>query len=230
MDFRRWLEQDYATWTDEVEEASGIQQVSAILQKWGATDGRYADYLKQPVLTFLMNGTPYVISDLNEPEPKTAEEWVHGFSWAPHTIWEYLPERDFNKEFWEGVTNGSVLYHGTTEDNWEDIQREGLGCRDDTRGTSNRNVGCAVFTSHNMETTDYYYDIIIQIDVGQMKADGYMPRVSQEPEIEEAEALQSLASAVGVDDFHVDIESGMDPETVIFDGGIPKKYLSRVNP
>ena len=139
------------------------------------------------------------------------------------------PERNFSKEFWDGVTNGSMVYHGTDEDNWETIQAEGIGCRDDTRGMSNRSVGCAVFVSHNYETTDYYYDIIIQIDIGQMKADGYMPDASQEPEIEEAEALQSLASAVGVDDFHVDIESGMDPETVIFNGGIPAKYLTKMD-
>jgi hypothetical protein len=100
---------------------------------------------------------------------------------------------------------------------------------DKTRGMSNRSVGCAVFTSHNYETTEYYYDIVLQIDLGAMKADRYMPDVEREPDVEEAESLSSIAHAIGLEDWEPEVEQGMDYETIIIHGNIPIKYIKNLS-
>lgn len=224
--FKTWLENQFDDWKEEVESVSGINNIVAVLRKWGAQHGEYAN-LAKPVLKFLMQGHPYVITDFQNPDPQTAEEFVQGLSWNDGYL-EYLPERNFTQEFWQGVAQGSVCYHGTTEDNWEDIQRDKrIGCRDTTRGLRNTGVGCAVFTSFSWDQTVYYYEVRLQINLGAMKADGYMPDVSQEPDIEEGEALNSIAWAVGIEDFHWDTEN--DPDTLIIYGNIPIKYVQRIN-
>lgn len=58
-----------------------------------------------------------------------------------------------------------------------------------------------------------------------MKANGYMPEVGIEPDIEEGERKQSLAHMVGLEDYSYDFESGMDTETYIVYGNIPPEYL-----
>jgi len=158
---------------------------------------------------------------------ETAESFVNNISWHD-TAWKYLGEKDFSKEFWDDVSTGYTLYHGTNEDNIESIQENGIGARDKTRGISNRDTGSAVFTSPDSETASYYYEVVLEIDVAQMKADGYMPRVSLEGPIEEAEMLNAIAHKLGLEDYDAEIEQGLDPGTIIFYGSIPPKYLSLV--
>ena len=59
-----------------------------------------------------------------------------------------------------------------------------------------------------------------------MKQDGYMPVVTQEEPIEEYEAYMLLASKLGIEDYHRDLESGIEEDTIVIHGAIPPKYLS----
>jgi len=140
-------------------------------------------------------------------------------------VYDYYPEQDFNEEFWRGVYPGYKVYHGTTEENLPDIQQHGLEPRDKTRGISNRSTGSGVFTSDNVETAQYSYDIVLEIDVGQMKQDGYMPVVGMEDPVEESELEGALAHAIGIEDYDAEHEQGLDPGTVIFRDVILPKYL-----
>ena len=60
-----------------------------------------------------------------------------------------------------------------------------------------------------------------------MKQDGYMPMVGMEEPIEEQELEEALAHKIGLEDYYSEIESsdGLSPDTVIFYGVIPPKYL-----
>lgn len=137
----------------------------------------------------------------------------------------YVSTEDINEEFW---SNPPFVYHGTTEDNWYKIEKTGLQPRNETRGLSNRSIGASVFTSLDVETALHYYDIVIKINCPQMKEDGYMPYVGQETPLEEAEAKESIANMIGLENYEADYEVGLDPDTFIFYGAIPPKYLKRV--
>jgi hypothetical protein len=124
-----------------------------------------------------------------------------------------------------------VLYHGTSEENTEDILTDGIGCRAESRGFSNRSVGCAIFTSSNEEEAYQYGEAIFRIDFGKMRADGETPEVGMEPDIEAYEMASSLASRFGLslgEDVYYDIEYGMSYDTFIIYGHIDKKYITLI--
>lgn len=153
-----------------------------------------------------------------------AIEWLGGV----YDPFKFIDAKDFNKEFWDDVGEGYVLYHATNPDNIESIKQQGLTPQDETRGIGNRGTGAAVFTSSNSDTIDVYGAALIAINVGQMKQDGYMPFVSLEEPIEEKEAYEALAHKLGIEEYYHEIESGIDEDTVIFYDTIPVKYLSFV--
>jgi hypothetical protein len=121
----------------------------------------------------------------------------------------------------------SVVYHGTPKENVEDILREGFECRSDSRGISNRGVGCAVFTiSEESEAEEY--GKVLRIDIGAMERDGVLPRVSQEPEVEYYNACDAFASRFGFylgGSVFYDVEQGMSPNTFILHGPVPPEYI-----
>ena len=121
------------------------------------------------------------------------------------------------------------LYHATTEDHVEAILEEGLRPRSLSRGLRNRGVGAAVFTTSDLEQTAMgtYGDVVFEIDTVTMARDGYTPTVAQEPDVVEAEGLNSLAWAFGLEDFNAEPEN--DPSTVIVEGAIPPEYLRRLD-
>jgi hypothetical protein len=161
---------------------------------------------------------------------KNAYDWIRDIVNSSE-IFDIIDYTDFNKNFWDEVYDGYVLYHATTDENWESIKNNGLEPRDQTRGISNRDMGSAVFTSDNYESLSAYGDIIIQIDVGQMKKDGYMPTAVQESPVEEAEIERSLAWRLGIRDYEPEIDSsdGIWEDTIAFYGHIPAKYLKLVS-
>ena len=58
-----------------------------------------------------------------------------------------------------------------------------------------------------------------------MKRNGLMPRVSREPDVEAADAMNRLAQMLGYDDYQAQIETGISEETVIVHGALPASYL-----
>jgi hypothetical protein len=157
-----------------------------------------------------------------------ATEWINSIS--EMYLEEYVTALDANEGFWSGVGPGYKLYHGTHEEHINDILNKGIEARDVTRGTSNRNTGSAVFMSPDPETARSYYDKVVEIDIGQMKADGYMPQAGGEEPLEEGELRNALASKIGLDDYYWEIDSsdGLDPGTVIFHGEVPARYIREV--
>lgn len=220
MNFKNWFE-----WSHDLHTVRGHDNIIANLKKHGV---QYIDTpnLKKPIIVYEYQGKMMVIDDFEYPEPKEAELWVNERSWKGN-ISEFIDEIDFNKEFWQSA-HLIILYHGTTEEKWRLIQASGkIEPRCETRGISNRYVTCAVFTSASYDTTDYYYDIVLEINVPAMKKDGFTPRVSKERAVEEQELANALAHAIGLDDYEHEIEQGIDPETVIFHSEIPIKYVKR---
>ena len=171
---------------------------------------------------------------IDEPGPplsywKDAAEWLEDASGRPE---EFYGERDESAEFWDGVGAGSRLYHATDEDNVESILKDGLEARSDTRGLYNRGIGPAVFAVTGESVDDVgtvlgaYGDAVLRIDVGAMKADGYMPEATGETPLLEAEARESLAHGVGWDDYEADSSGEYVEGTVAILGDVPAKYLS----
>lgn len=122
----------------------------------------------------------------------------------------------------------SIVYHGTPDENVENILREGLECRFDSRGLSNKSVGGAVFTTSE-ESEAEGYGKVLRIDIGAMERDGVLPRVSQEPEIEYYNACDAFASRFGLylgDSVFYDVEQGMSPNTFVLNGPVPPEYIS----
>ncbi len=125
----------------------------------------------------------------------------------------------------------SVVYHGTEKENLENIKSNGLECRSDSRGMTNRSVGCAIFTSSEESEATDYGNILLEIDVAGMERDGVLPEVSQEPQIEEYNMADLFCSMFGLsfgDDIIFDIEYGMSPNTFIFHGSISPKYIKHI--
>ena len=179
-----------------------------------------------PIIRLEYQKKPYIITDFESPQLEDPREWIYDI--YDYHLDEYIPSQDFNEDFWNGVTKGSTVYHATTEENKDSILKEGLRLEDRTRGINNRYTGNAIFTSDNPDDISSYGDVVFEINLGQMKADGYMPQVSQEGPLESAEQRNSLAYLIGIDniDFSSEYEGeGIYPTTVVFFDNIPAKYL-----
>ena len=94
-----------------------------------------------------------------------------------------------------------------------------------TRGISNRSTGAAVFTSDVPPIAGY--EVVLEIDIGQMKADGKQLSVSKEEPLEEEDAKEALAHKLGIENYYGESYSsdGLDHGTVIFYGSIPPQYI-----
>ena len=210
---------------ETIEDAQSLQELMNILNQM------FDDYEEitfpngENIIIAYLNGDSHIIEiDDNNFELKDTEEWLNDKVFSG-VVYQYVNETDFSKEFWDGVSEGYSLYHGTYEDRVDDILKDGIGARDETRGLSNRSTGSAVFTSSQPETAYYSYDNVFKIDVGAMKRDGYMPQTSMEEPFDEAEQVDALANKIGLEDYRHEVEQGLDPETIIFYGSIPSQYL-----
>lgn len=173
--------------------------------------------------------TVYILTIDGYPEMEDASDWINKLhDWE---LDELMPPKDFNAEFWDGVTPGYYLYHATQDENLASIQQDGLNASDQTRGMSNRGMGNAVFTAPEPTSIDSYGDTV-QIDVGAMKAAGYMPEVSQESPFAAEAQKSALAYKLGIEDW-IGGEYGSEglfEDTVAFYGDIPPQFLSVYSP
>lgn len=182
-----------------------------------------------PITVVTVEGQRYVVEVSSERFGSMTEigTWLEDLS--EYDLGQYVGFKDFNEEFWDGA-DGLVLYHATDPDNVEDILRDGLSPRSDSRAMSNRNIGSAVFMGTSPETISSYGDAVIAIDVGAMKANGYMPRASQEEPFEKAHMKEALAHKLGIEEYDATDEyyrnEGLSEDTVVFFGPIPPQYLS----
>lgn len=151
-----------------------------------------------------------------------ATDWLESVNQSGG-VWEYVVEPDFAGDFW---SYPAPLFHGTSEEAWAEIQREGLLPMNRSRGIVNRGTPAAVFAHMDPEYVVAYGDVTLRIDTSAMKADGRTPHVEREAGLDEADALESLAKLIGVEDYDLDREDNLHPDTVVVHGWIPAKYLS----
>lgn len=136
---------------------------------------------------------------------------------------DYDMAEEFNTEFWQ---NESEVYHATEPENAAQILVDGaLETRNQTRGFGNQSVGRAVFTTRN-SPMDIYGNATLEIDVEEMKEDGFTPFAEQEPEIREAREREAVASELGIEDFWVEYPQDVTADTTIFHEDIPFEYIS----
>jgi hypothetical protein len=185
-----------------------------------------AENKSDPVVVVTVGGKQYVMEDPESGYGSVTEanEWISGIS--DHELGNYVGYRDFNAEFW-GDADGLILYHATDPKNVRSVLERGLNPSSRTRALSNRGMGSAVFSSPNPEAVSSYGDAVFSINVGAMKADGYMPQVSQEEPFEDEEMRSALAYKIGVD-YEVSSEyhsEGLSEDTIAFFDTIPPKYL-----
>ena len=133
-------------------------------------------------------------------------------------------EEEFNRQFWEYP---SIVFHGTKS--MSGIMRKGIEPRSESRGINNKSVGSAVFTSLDAgQAESYASDGMVAIDTPQMKLDGYMPWAAEEPEVLEQRTIGAIAHRLGIEYNEEYSDSGVSPDTVIFFGKIPSKYLKKL--
>lgn len=167
----------------------------------------------------------YIIDSFPYPEPTEGNEWIYNLN--DSGLYTYMPPQEFETTFWEDIPPDYTLYHGTYEDRISDILENGIETRNETRGISNRSTGSGVFTSDNPHEPEYSYEAVIQINVGQMKQEGYTPRVSKEEPLEEEQTRYQLAQKLGIEYIQEEYSSdGLSDSTIIFYDDIPSKYLS----
>lgn len=148
----------------------------------------------------------------------------------PNAYHEELPifanlSQVFNDEFWKFPQG---LYHATDCKNIPLILKDGLN---PGWGTSLSNRGHhGAFTSTEPEGyIDSYGDCKVFIDTLAMKKDGVMPFVELEPEVFTHRVGSSVYHYFGIDEEFIRYsESGEDENTYIVDGGVPAKYISKV--
>lgn len=169
---------------------------------------------KKSVIRFETPSGMYVYENGSVTE---ANEWVSNAD-----PFEYYEVQD---DFWQDNLAGFKVYHATKPENVESILREGLAQTSLTRGLQNRYTPAAVFVSDNPEDISVYGDVIIEIDMGAMQADGYTPPVEKEEGIDEQELKGGLAHGLGLDDYVWEVDSDMSPTTLVIHGAIPAKYL-----
>jgi len=105
--------------------------------------------------------------------------------------------------------------------------------KNDSRGMSNKWTGSAVFMSEHIDDLGTYGDALFEVDLPQMKQDGYMPRLEREEPIQEGRVRQAIAREFGVEDYHLytgesDSEGILESTLVLF-GPVPPKYLKRLS-
>ena len=215
----------------DIEESKNEEELNRALQANGIDPDSAEEIIfpnNEKIWTIMYGDKLYII-EISFPYPwfKDAEEWIWDISNSGN-VWMYVDERDFSKEFWDGVGDGTTYYHGTSEGNLDSILREGLSPRDETRGMSNRSVGAKVFLSEEYNTAISHYEFVLEVDLGAMKRDGYMPTAKSEEDVEEGEIMNALAHKIGLYNFEYEIEQGMDPGTIVLDGGIPPQYIREI--
>lgn len=216
-------ESDDMSLQDMVENSNSLEQLGKVLNAHGLEWEKIDFHNGESIISVKKDGNVYIIDDFNYPEMKDANKWI----WNIYNLEQYLPQQDFNENFWNEVTNGSKVYHATVEENKGNILRNGLRKENKSRGISNRSTGSAVFTSDNPDDISSYGNVIFEIDLGKMKQDGYMPEVSKEEPLSDYHMRDTLANMIGLENFIQDDygSEGIYDSTIIIYGNIPPKYL-----
>lgn len=171
------------------------------------------------------------ILDPEYPIVKKKSDWLwdRDASQLRESLVDMVEER-FNKNFWE---RPEFLYHGTPKENVESIQREGIKKQHISRGFANKHIRSAVFTEKSPDFCGYHYGPeVFEINTTAMKADGFMPYVTKEPNHTESEVINFLAHKIGAweddKDYSSATSEGTTDDTIIIYDNIPPKYVKLI--
>ena len=181
----------------------------------------------------LRDGEPVVVEDpwTDNFDPDFDTQGAEDFVWS-QSDWDLegmYPSPDPWDDVW---VHGYTLFHGTTNENAEAIREEGFKAQQRT-GIPGEPMWPGVWlTADENLARDYAtgpdgVGTVMAVDLGEMKADGYMPALEREPGIREREQREALAHLLGLEDFVDDTSdyTGVTEDTVIVRGDIPAKYV-----
>ncbi len=143
-----------------------------------------------------------------------------------------LTENDFYISGWECTIGDArqhpgTVYHYTTEDKWEEIQRDGYIYPESGTGLSNRHIS-GVFTCNTPETyaDGTYGDVCLAIDLTQYMKDNNLPEVDvyPEPDVMDDAINSTLRYKLGIEHNQY-ISSDLSDTTVIVGHKIPVKNV-----
>ena len=231
---------------------NGDMQVDVQSEKFGRDGREYISgtppkVILNDIVLFYKNGelpppnirySPTVNENDDEEDGVDIDKLMWNDSYLEDIAEQFGYKSDYSKIFW-GQPYVPTLYHCTTKENHEKIKVEGIKKKSERRGAiSNRHIGPAVFTTMYEEEIpyfkSYYGPVVIAINAGQMKRDGFTPIAEMEPDWARATMLEFVLLKLGWREDEaeaarfVDNSDGNTQGTVILYDNIPVKYLSVV--
>ena len=172
-------------------------------------------------------GEPFIIDSPDAPFFKPAVQFLYDI--PDRMLQQYYEEADpdgVTLHFWRGVGTNFTVYHGTDRAHLENILHFGLKRSNKTRGITNAGIGPAVFTSLEPTSTTVYGAVCVAVDVGLMKADGFMPEIGYEWPVWYDYFREAMAHRLGIEYFGSgQVSDGLSLDTIIFFADLPAKYV-----
>lgn len=221
------LPKNKKTLNEAIDEKEGYDSITRSLNLYGFDWDTVILPSGFKIIVVNIGHASYVIDDFDEASVTESNTWIEELSESD--LYNFVPPSE-DSTFWDDVSDGSKVYHRTNEVFKESILKQGLTPQNESRGIANRDTGAAVFTSFNPEDTESYGNLLLEIDLGKMKASGYTPEASLETPVEENNTRERLASLIGTYyEPSSDLSSeGIYDSTVIFYGVIPAQYINVV--
>lgn len=122
--------------------------------------------------------------------------------------------------------SGGTVYHATPIERAIKIVKSGvIEARNETRSISNRSAGSAVFTDE-FAPDNIYGDVVFEISIDDMIADGFKPHAGREPPVEQAHAEETIARMFEIPDYYSEVDPDISRHTIVFYEDLPLKYVS----
>ena len=223
-DWKEWVENEYPISKEDLTE---FVNVSKIPFEWKITgkilriENIWLDYdEKSETFDFLGNKESDII------------DWVSNQQDYTKLSYMGLEEDDLYISGWECTIKdlsgyGGKVYHWTTEDAWEEIQKSGIMTPSSGTGLTNR-FASGIFTSNDPEeyALGTYGNICLEIDLERFKNENNIPklRLEPEPDILENSINSAMIHKLGID-YDFQDPSDMSTFTVIVGHKVPAKYI-----
>jgi len=166
---------------------------------------------------------------------KDIQQWIYDISISDALDILQLKEEDIyadgvGKTLKDFRNNPQNVFHWTTEDKWEDIQKHGVLIGSSGTGINNHSA-YGIFTS--IDADEYsggsYGNVCLEINLKEFHRDyGESLNIHIEPEMMERSIRETLADKMGVME---SFEGSYDvsPQTIIVNHEIPLRYVQRID-
>jgi hypothetical protein len=169
------------------------------------------------------------ISDIGQWMYDLNESSYHKYGIDPEAIYNSFVESSLQ----DFKTNPGKVYHWTTEEKWEKIQKSGKLIGSYGTGINNRSAH-GIFTSTDPQeyALGSYGNICLEIDLERYLKDSGKAEVflEWEPGVEEYLVREYLMHVLEIEDRHneIDNDGGISPYTVIVRETIPLQYVRQI--